>query len=59
MTTTVTINAHCQSSTTKVEVLKIKNNSGDTDYIKYLSDGDTHIDYVYGEQRIVVSEIPL
>jgi hypothetical protein len=56
MTTTVTVSAHCDPKTTKVEVQII---DGDADgQNTYLEDGETEDYIVYDDRKIIVSEIP-
>ena len=56
MTTTVTVNAHCDPKTTKVEVQVL---DGDNDGQNiYLEDGESADYHAYDNRQIVVGEVP-
>ena len=56
MTTTVTVSAHCDPKTTKVEVQVV---DGDNDgQNTYLEDGESADYHVYDDRKIIVAEIP-
>ena len=56
MTTTVTVNAHCDPKTTKVEVQTL---DGDNDGQNvYLEDGESADFHAYDNRQIVVGEVP-
>jgi len=56
MTTTVTVSAHCDPETTKVEVQIL---DGETDgQNTYLEDGESTDYHVYDDRKIIVAEIP-
>ena len=54
MTTTIKVEAHC-SDDTIVEVIKREPNHAD---IYFLNNGEIGSYYVYGEQEILVRELP-
>lgn len=57
MTTTVTIDAHCDPKTKKVRVMLGKRNDGEKEE-HYLEDGESGSHAVYDEIYISVDEIP-
>jgi hypothetical protein len=56
MTTTVTVSAHCDSETTKVEV-QILDGDNDGQNI-YMEDGESTDFVVYDARQIIVAEVP-
>jgi hypothetical protein len=57
MATTVTVSAHCDPDTTRVEVQVI---DGDNDgQNTYLEDGESTMYLVYDDRKIIVAEIPI
>ena len=55
MTTTVTVSAHCDPKTTKVEV-QILDGEQDGQNI-YMEDGETQDFHTYDDRQIIVSEV--
>lgn len=57
MTTTVKVNAHCDSSKTRVRIVEGSNNS-DLKNETHLEDGEEQSFVVYDDKYLIVSEIP-
>ena len=55
MTTTVTVSAHCDPETTKVEV-QVVEGSNDGQNV-YLEDGETQEFHAYDDRTITISEV--
>ena len=58
MTTTVTVNAHCDPKTTKVRVSIGERETPEEDKFEYLLDGESKDFVVYDDKYISVDEIP-
>lgn len=56
MTTTVTVNAHCDSEKTKVEV-QLLDGERDGQNI-YIEDGESQDFHAFDDRKIIVSEVP-
>ncbi len=61
MTTTVTVNAHCDPKTTKVRIISGEKNAPtrDDDGINFLLDGESHECVVHDNFYVSVDEVPL
>ena len=55
MTTTVTVNAHCDSETTKVKIKTNDEHNPQPDV--FIEDGGEHQSVVFDERSIVISEV--
>jgi len=56
MTTTVTVQAHCDPATTKVKIQTSDQGNPQPDI--FIEDGESHQAVVYDDRTLTVSEVP-
>jgi len=57
MTTTVTVEAHCDPATTKVKIQTNDKTNSQPDV--FIEDGDSYQAVVYDDRALTISEVPL